>query len=661
MTITHLDGPEGPERTRDSLPLALPALGPHPPGPGLKASVGNSGDFGHRWRVLALGSPVALRLNLNILPDNTGPLDVDDDKRLYGRNRLNVCKWNGWGFKDTYLGMSNSTMVRLSGSRYSLCGVDMAHWHGFVDSIPGIEFTFTSPAQTSIVIPEPQHINTQFIAELRQRAPDVEVATSPEERLYHGHGHTCYEIFQLRYGRLSRLPDAVLYPKCHEDVEAIVGAATKHGVCIIPFGGGTSVALGVAVPEGELRMVATVSLSFMQKILFLDTDALLLFVEAGAVGKVLEDQLQRRGVTLGHEPDSLEFSTVGGWVATRASGMKKNAYGNIEDLVVDTVVVTPHGTLNRRSAAPRVSCGPSLQDLIIGSEGTLGIITQVLLKVKVLPEERAYGCLVFPSFNIGVAFMRHVALNKLQPASIRLMDKTQTQCGSLFRTSPPGGPSLKDDLAERLKKFYLERIRGWRESDLCACTLLFEGSCEEVKSQKRNIYDACKRFGALPAGRLHGERGYQMTFMIAYLRDFIMEHHWIFESFEASMPWPVVLVCYDAVKRNIEENAARLELKYPPIIMARLTQVYDAGAVLYFYFGFNWAGLEDPVKVYNELEHDARQTILTCGGCLSHHHGIGKLRKEFMPQAVGNTGLTLLRATKKALDPHNIFANGNLI
>lgn len=614
-----------------------------------------------KWRASFSGSPAALRLGRHLFKESETSGNVISDTRLFGRNRVDLCKWNGWGYTDTYVALSNSTMIRLQGSRYTLSGVDMCHWHEFMQTIPGIEFTFTSPAQTTLVVPAQRKYNVRFIDDIRREAPEVEIASCPKERLFHGHGHTCQEIFHLRFGSLSRLPDVVLYPKGHNDVQVIVNCAAKHNVCLIPFGGGTSVTLGLTVPEKEERMVATVSLGFMQKILHLDRDALLVSVEAGAVGGILESQLRRLGVTLGHEPDSLEFSTVGGWVATRASGMKKNMYGNIEDLVVNVVVVTSQGTFNQRTSAPRVSCGPSLQQLILGSEGTLGIITQVLLSVRLAPECKVYGCLAFPTFEAGVHFMREVALRKIQPASVRLLDRTQTQCGSLFMTSPPGGPSVKELLVNKLKHFYLNKVKGWREEDLCGCTLLFEGTAAEVATQQQRIYQLAKMYGGLPAGSKNGERGYQMTFMIAYLRDFIMEHHWIFESFEASMAWPVVIICCERVKQNIHKDCKRLGIKYPPIIMVRLTQVYDGGAVLYFYFGFNWAGLADPVKIYGEVEHNAREVILKCGGAISHHHGVGKLRKEFMAKAVGETGIKMLQTAKNALDPQNIFGNGNLI
>ncbi|OEH78157.1 AC2-related protein [Cyclospora cayetanensis] len=536
----------------------------------------------------------------------------------------------------------------------------MRHWHDFTDSIEGLDFEAKSLPRPEAVICPQRNVKKEFFRDLLKLAPKVEISEDGLERLFHGHGHTCGEIFALRHGQLNRLPDVVLYPKCHEDVEAIVACAVRHNVCLIPFGGGTSVTLGLAVPENETRMVASVSLGFMQKILSLDRDALMLTVEAGAVGAVLESQLRRLGVTLGHEPDSLEFSTVGGWVATRASGMKKNAYGNIEDLLIDAVMVTPRGTLNQRLAAPRVSSGPSLQQLVLGSEGTLGIITQVVLKVKPLPESKVFGCLVFPSFDIGVAFMRYVALNKLQPASIRLMDQRQTHCGSLFRVNETGTSGLKHVLADGVKKFYLSKIKGWREEDLCGCTLLFEGSAEDVAFQQKNLYRAAKLFGALPAGGKYGERGYQMTFMIAYLRDFVMDHYWVFESFEASLAWPLVLKCRHKVQEYLSAECKRIGIRYPPLIMTRLTQVYDAGAVLYFYFGFNWAGLEQPMQAYKHIEDGARQVILDLGGSISHHHGIGKLRREFLPSVVGETGLVMLRGVKACVDPQNIFGCRNL-
>ncbi|CDJ54037.1 Ac2-202, related [Eimeria brunetti] len=611
-------------------------------------------------QAIALQSPSSLRLPLRFPPDAFAALRLPAHEIHHGRNRTAVCKTNGWGFKDTYIYFLDKTTLTVTGNRYPLCGQRLQHWQRFTKSIEGLDLEAKSLPKEEIIISPQRLVKREFLRDLLSRAPGVEVSEDGLERLYHGHGHTCAEIFALRYGQIERLPDVVLFPKCHEDVEAIVACAVQHGVCLIPFGGGTSVTLGLAVPEDEQRMVATVSLSYMQKILSLDRDALLLTVEAGAVGAVLEEQLRRLGVTVGHEPDSLEFSTVGGWVATRASGMKKNAYGNIEDLLIDAVVVTPQGTLNQRLAAPRVSSGPSVQQLVLGSEGTLGIITQVVLKVKVLPEEKIYGCLVFPNFEIGVAFMRHVALNKLQPASIRLMDKRQTQCGALFRAVPPGGLGLRDTLTDGIKNFYLNKIKGWREEDLCACTLLFEGSKEEVASQQRNLYKAAKGFGGLPAGAKNGQRGYQMTFLIAYVRDFIMDHFWVFESFEASIAWPLVLKCRNSVHNYITKECKRLGIRHPPLVMTRLTQVYDAGAVLYFYFGFNRAGIENPMKVYKQIEDGARKVMMDLGGSISHHHGIGKLRREFLPSAVGETSVAVLRGVKTCLDPKNIFGCRNL-
>lgn len=609
---------------------------------------------------VALQSPSSLRLPLRFPPESFSALRLPAQEIHHGRNRAAVCKANGWGFKDTYIYFIDKTTLTVTGNRYPLCGKRLQHWQRFTNSIEGLDLEAKSLPKEEIIISPQRLIKKEFLHDLLSRAPGVEVSEDGLERLYHGHGHTCAEIFALRHGQLERLPDVVLFPKCHEDVEAIVSCAVQHGVCLIPFGGGTSVTLGLAVPEEEQRMVATVSLSYMQKIISLDRDALLLTVEAGAVGAVLEEQLRRLGVTLGHEPDSLEFSTVGGWVATRASGMKKNAYGNIEDLLIDAVMVTPQGTLNQRLAAPRVSSGPSVQQLVLGSEGTLGIITKVVLKVKLLPEEKIYGCLVFPNFEVGVAFMRHVALNRLQPASIRLMDKRQTQCGALFRAVPPGGLGLRDALEDGIKHFYLNRIKGWHEDDLCACTLLFEGSSEEVALQQRNLYKAAKRFGGLPAGAKNGQRGYQMTFLIAYVRDFIMDHYWVFESFEASIAWPLVLKCRNSVHNYITEECKRRGIKHPPLVMTRLTQVYDTGAVLYFYFGFNWKGIDSPMKVYKQIEDGARNVIMALGGSISHHHGVGKLRREFLPNAVGETSVTVLRGVKTCLDPKNIFGCRNL-
>jgi hypothetical protein len=183
----------------------------------------------------------------------------------------------------------------------------------------------------------------------------------------------------VRFAQLERVPDLVVWPGCHENVEAIVALANELNVVVIPFGGGTSVSGALTCPSNETRMIVSLDMHEMNKIKWIDNENMLVCMEAGIVGQDLKRRLEAQGLTIGHEPDSLEFSSLGGWIATRASGMKKNTYGNIEDMLVRVKLVTAVGTVDRSVEVPRLSMGPDVQQLVLGPEGTLGVITEAVL------------------------------------------------------------------------------------------------------------------------------------------------------------------------------------------------------------------------------------------------------------------------------------------
>lgn len=343
---------------------------------------------------------------------------------------------------------------------------------------------------------------------------NIEYSIECIDRLFRAHGHTMHDVFTLRESMFDRIPDIVMWPKCHEDVERIVQFADEHDLVIIPFGGGTSVSGAVSCPASETRAIISLDTSQMNRILWVDRENLVACCESGIIGQDLERELKRLGYTSGHEPDSYEFSSLGGWVATRASGMKKNVYGNIEDLVVHVKMVTAKGTLQKSCQVPRLSCGPDFNAVILGSEGTLGVVTEVVLKVRPLPPCKRYGSVVFPNFESGVRFMREVARHRCQPASIRLMDNQQFIFGQALR--PKAG--LFGSLATAFKKFYVTKLKGFDLEQMCVATLLFEGEKSDVDTNERKIYSIAKEFGGMPAGEVNGERGYMLTFVIAYLR-----------------------------------------------------------------------------------------------------------------------------------------------
>lgn len=246
--------------------------------------------------------------------------------------------------------------------------------------------------------------NAEFEEEVQARG--MRMSDDANARVFHGHGHTCKEIFQLRSGKpIGRMPDLVVWPNCHADVEALVTVAVRMNVCIVPYGGGTTVTGALEIPADEARMVVSLDMHAMCKILNVDKASMLATVEAGITGQHLDEVLRSHQLCLGHEPDSCEFSSLGGWVATRASGMKKNVYGNIEDIVMGMKVVTPTGVLTKSSMGPRTSIGPDVFQMVMGSEGNIGVVTEVTLRVSRLPEAKRYGSFVFPDFETGVNFM----------------------------------------------------------------------------------------------------------------------------------------------------------------------------------------------------------------------------------------------------------------
>lgn len=563
-----------------------------------------------------------------------------------------------WGFRDTAFEVLPDESVVLRGERYPLCGAEMPDILPWMRERIGVHI---DPSDVHVPhypprIPPPRE-NAAFLQEVRKFLADDAISDDPEIRLRHGHGHTQEEMYAIKYGEgIPRVPDLVVYPSREEDVVALAEAGARHGACLVPYGGGTNVTDALRCPEEEARTIVAVDLGRLNRILWIDPVDRMACIEAGAVGRDIASELARHGFTMGHEPDSIEFSTLGGWIATHASGMKKNRYGNIEDLVLDVHVVTAQGELARSGAPPRESVGVDARRWIFGSEGSLGIVTRAVVKIFPLPEVQRYDAILFPDFEKGVAFMYELTRARKVPASLRLMDNLQFQLGQTLKPKATGAAALKS----RLEKLYVTRLRGFDPDRMTACTLVYEGSREEVAAQEAAAKRIARRHGGLHAGASNGERGYQLTFGIAYIRDFVMKHWILAESFETSVPWSQALTLCENVKRRIAEEHRARGLPGRPFITCRVTQVYETGVCIYFYFAIWYKGVDRPSEVYAELERAARDEILRSGGSLSHHHGVGKLREGFLPRVLSPGTLAWRERMKEAVDPDDLFGIGNL-
>jgi len=586
---------------------------------------------------------------------DSATIDSDIQETTIPKTRQDLLKWNGWGYNDTEFRLGEDGKGTLTGSRYELSGKILPGIKDFLVKQFDIDFNRTTSTQQQMPsIPEPT-LNHSFLEEIKN-LDKVTVSLTEDDRLNRAHGHTLFEIFSLREGCFERIPDAVVWPTCHDDVVQIVRIACDADVVLIPFGGGTNVTGALLCPTDETRMIVSLDMSQMHRILWVDPKNMTACIEAGIVGQDLERNLGKHGFCTGHEPDSMEFSSLGGWVATRASGMKKSLYGNIEDLVVHFKVVSPQGVLEKDCMVPRISAGPDVHHFVLGSEGTLGVVTEVIMKIRPVPACRKYGSLVFPDFTSGTSCLREVAKHRCSPASIRLMDNLQFQFGVALK---PESTSLLGSLVDGLKKFYVTRLKGFDPSKLALATLLFEGTEDEVEAHEKRIYSIANKYGAIPGGEENGQRGYQLTFSIAYLRDIAFHYGVIAESFETSVPWDRVGdLCRNVKDKVIRECRKRgIANEY---ITCRVAQTYDAGACVYFYFAFKYWGIENPVETYEEIEELARDEIIANGGSLSHHHGIGKVRQKWLTKTVSPVGLGMMKAVKNFVDPKNIFGNGNL-
>ncbi|KAM7153237.1 alkyldihydroxyacetonephosphate synthase, peroxisomal isoform 5-T9 [Macrochelys suwanniensis] len=431
------------------------------------------------------------------------------------KKRQEILKWNGWGYNDSKFIFNKKGQAEFTGKRYRLSGMVLPVLKEWMEKSLGasLEHKITSRAFLNTSEVPPSIVNEEFLQDLR--ATKISYSQEAEDRVFRAHGHCLHEIFVLREGMFKRIPDIVVWPGCHDDVVKIVELACKHNLCIIPFGGGTSVSSALECPADERRTIVSLDTSQMNRILWIDEKNLTAHIEAGIIGQDLERQLGESGYCTGHEPDSMEFSSLGGWVATRASGMKKNIYGNIEDLVVHIKMVTPRGVIEKSCQVPRMSTGPDIHHFIMGSEGTLGVVTEVTIKIRPIPEYQKYGSVVFPNFDRGVACLREIAKQRCAPASIRLVDNAQFQFGHALK---PQVASIFTSFLDGLKKFYITKFKGFDPNELCVATLLFEGDREKVLQHEKQVYDIAAKFGGLAAGEDNGQRGYMLTFVIAYLR-----------------------------------------------------------------------------------------------------------------------------------------------
>ena len=325
---------------------------------------------------------------------------MNKEKKFFGVNETN---WgHKWGFSDSGFIIHKDKSVSFTGNRYPICGKKLPNFIPFIEEVLGIDFR-SKPKIKEISKKHvtPHNTNKNFVKELKLTFDSDRYTFESNERILHSHGqHSTDEVYKVLYNKLEKFVDTVFYIETKKEAEQLVNLAKKHNVCLIPYGGGTNVTNALRPPAKENRMIVSVDTRRMNSIENIDKENLMATVQAGITGKDLESALNKEGYTTGHEPDSYEFSTIGGWISTNAAGMKKHRYGNIEDIVQNITMVTPVGTINQKKPLTRSSFGIKTQNLLFGSEGNLGIITNATLKIHKLPERSSFESIIFKTSNI---------------------------------------------------------------------------------------------------------------------------------------------------------------------------------------------------------------------------------------------------------------------
>src|SRR5262245_27658797 len=424
---------------------------------------------------------------------------------------------------------------------------------------------------------------------------------------------------RARQGRLGGGPACVVRPRSTAEVATAVRAAQRHAVAVVPYGGGSGVLGGAVPPAGSL----VIDLRSMDRLLDVDETALLARAEAGLLGGEYERLVTARGYTTGHYPQSIERATLGGLVATRSAGQFSTKYGNIEDLLLGLEAVLPSGDIVRLAPVPRASTGPSLRELFLGCEGTLGIVTEVALRIFPLPARRALASYGFGSMAAGLDAIRRIVRVGWRPAVLRLYDAMETA-----RT-----------------------FSQWAPGDTCLLLVVSEGPDALVDGELAAVAaEACAAtaLGSAPVEHWLGHRNTVPSW------DFFLDKQLLVDTIEIAATWDRVTPLYDAVMVSLRSAPGMV------VASAHSSHSYVQGTNLYVTFVLKPDDFARAEEAYLDAWTRVMEATLAGGGTIAHHHGIGRLRVPWLERELRDA-YPVLRAIKRALDPAGIMNPGALL
>ena len=546
-------------------------------------------------------------------------------------------KWWGWGHEDVTF--DDSTKPELWPYLKRELGVDEIRWEKPV-------------AFEDVTLPE-QKKNEAFLAAIQAGLGDGQVVDDKKSRLVHAAGKSFRDLWLMRHGQVQFAPDCVVYPDTEEDVALVVRAAHEHGVVLVPFGGGSNIA-GCLVPSDRGgRMVVSLDMCRMHRVLEVDRYSLTAHIQPGVYGQHLEDQLAEHGVTLGHFPDSFLHSTLGGWVATRSAGMQSDIYGKIEDMVISLRMVTPSGTIITRTV-PKSSNGIDIKHLCIGSEGILGVITEVVVQVHHKPEKEDWYGWLFPDFKSGLDAIHECHRGDCMPTVTRLNDPKKTALSFAFKHPKTG---IKDKIAKAFK-WYIGNVKKIDFNQCCLMVVKYEGTPQAFNRIKNRVTAIYKKHRGVCLGAEPGRSFAKVKFDFPHLRDYVMDRSIMADVSETATTWDNLRTLHESGLADVEQ--AIKDTGVDAWVGCHLSHSYRTGASLYFTFGcLQREGRE--IEQYLYVKKAAEDAFMKNGGTLSHHHAVGTEHLPWVEEDLSPTGLKAVKALKAGLDPNDIMNPGKII
>jgi len=461
-----------------------------------------------------------------------------------------------------------------------------------------------------------------------------------DSRIRHAAGRSYLDLVRLRAAEVEG-PDAVVLPGSAQEVAAVLRACAEEGVAVVPFGGGTSVVGGVAPLRGRFPAVVSLDLRRLDRVLAVDEMSLLARLQPGLRGPEAEAQLGALGLTLGHFPQSYEHATVGGYAATRSAGQASTGYGRFDELVVGAVLQTPAGEL-RLGRGAASAAGPDLLAFALGSEGVLGVLTELTVKVRRRGTGHRYEGVFFRSWEQGCAALRALAQEGVAPDVTRLSDPDETR---LQLALSGGGAKARVGRA-------LLAARGYRPG--CLAVLGWDGDPAAVGPRRAAVRSVVRRHAGLSVGRSVGERWARGRYDGPYLRDDLLDAGVLVETLETSATWSRLDATWAAVRAAVAGALPRA------VVMCHVSHLYPQGASLYFTV-LARQDRADPVGQWQRAKQAASAALVATGATITHHHAVGVDHRPWMTGEVGALGVEVLRAVKDVLDPVGVLNPGKLI